>query len=234
MKAVRNCSISCCYDYDEYPTWVHQVSRGQVLNITGTFEKWGDCWYETLEKIDGTERGVKIRDIDDNFEGLLHEERKKEKEMNGGQKNFDAFLSHDWANGNHAIVEQIKRSLQEEGLRVWLDSEQLHGRVMEGMADGILSSKVFVAFLTPNYVQKVEGRNKSDNCKREFDFASLHSADLEGFLAVPMDKTLQDPKKWGKVVGMQCGADLFEVKFTNGFDKSEAKKLASCIRKLIQ
>eukprot|EP00966_Prymnesium_polylepis_P125111 2893326-Prymnesium_polylepis.1 len=92
---------------------------------------------------------------------------------------FDCFLSHNWGaddlgRSNHTRVCRIKQLLEAEGLRCWLDEEQMHGDINSKMTSGIEDSSVVIVFITSEYLKKAAGEGAAgadDSCKTEFDFA---------------------------------------------------------------
>lgn len=143
---------------------------------------------------------------------------------------FDCFLSHAWGAGRatHNQVVDIARGLQARGLRVWLDEDQLRGNILNSMAEGIANSRVFVAFLTAEYLQKVASGDHCDNCWREFNFAAnSRGAKL---LAVPMEANLLAPDHWSGPVAMILGGNLYPAEFAGGLSAAQMDRLAEAIR----
>jgi len=109
---------------------------------------------------------------------------------------YDAFLSHDWGTDthgrpNHDRVKTICEGLEERGLRVWFDANNMSDDVQRDMVEGIQNSKCLVAFVTQNYIEKV-GSKGFDNCKGEFDYARTIEKPM---IAVPMETCMQNTKK---------------------------------------
>ncbi|KAJ3331124.1 hypothetical protein HDU76_004033 [Blyttiomyces sp. JEL0837] len=76
---------------------------------------------------------------------------------------YDVMLSYEWASGKE-LVKKIKKELENRGLSVWFDEEQMHGNMFERMAEAILHSSVITPLLTVGY-------SKSSNCKLELSYA---------------------------------------------------------------
>jgi len=76
---------------------------------------------------------------------------------------YDIFLSY--AHGKDDIyvpfTMKVCQYLEDLGLHVWLDIHQIHTSPMKEMKKGIENSKVFVALLTPEYME-------SYNCNFEY------------------------------------------------------------------
>ena len=91
---------------------------------------------------------------------------------------YDLFLSHNWGNdnSNHNKVAVINEELRRRGYRTWFDEEQMPASTFteKAMSRGISHSKVFILFLTKDYMTKVNGnagRGVLDNCYLEFKYA---------------------------------------------------------------
>ena len=87
------------------------------------------------------------------------------------------FLSHNWGKGqrNHELVKRIYHALSRQGVKCWFDEDKIGAGddIMEKMSQGIDESQVFLVFVTDEYRNKVNGKNNADNCKHEFNYASL-------------------------------------------------------------
>ncbi len=75
------------------------------------------------------------------------------------------FISYCWAQKDKAKA--LRRALENEGIKCWMDENQMEGGDMlfEEIDDGISASEVVVSCLSPEY-------SKSVNCNREFLLAS--------------------------------------------------------------
>ena len=72
------------------------------------------------------------------------------------------MLSYQW--DSQEIVKEIKEFLENNGLRVWMDIEEMYGNLNSRMQNGINNSKVIVLFITKKY-------DESHNCRKEFNYA---------------------------------------------------------------
>ena len=73
----------------------------------------------------------------------------------------DVFISYCWANA--ALVRDTATRLgspQHGGYEVWLDIKKMRGNIYDAMENGVRNSRVFVAFISPQYAA-------SANCQRE-------------------------------------------------------------------
>ena len=57
--------------------------------------------------------------------------------------------------------------MEEQGVRVWLDTDQMRGSLNVKMCEGIASSATILIFITENYLKKASGygpNGEDDNC----------------------------------------------------------------------
>ena len=112
---------------------------------------------------------------------------------------------------NHKRVESISASLKAEGVRTWIDAEQMAGGIMTSMSDGIDDSRAVAVFITKNYLTKVAGRGPNgadDNCKAEFEY-SCQRKGVAGMVAVVMEPDCLSTSEWHGPVGMKLGGTLY-------------------------
>ena len=75
---------------------------------------------------------------------------------------FDMMISYSWA--NKEISRQIFSRLQKDGYRVWIDQNEMHGSIIERMAEGIEKSSCVLLCMSSGY-------KKSGNCQAEAEYA---------------------------------------------------------------
>jgi hypothetical protein len=95
------------------------------------------------------------------------------------------------------------------------------------MTDGIDKSRVFIAFITHEYMSKVQGereKGENDNVKFEFDYACLKKG-VECMIPVVMEAKLKDQREWLGVVAGKLGTKLF-VDCSEEFTEEGATRLA--------
>ena len=130
------------------------------------------------------------------------------------EKAYDAFLTHDWGddeNGrdNHERVGKINELLKEKGVVTWFDNDRLRGHDMVNkIVLGIQRSKKFVVFLTKRYVDKVNGDNTEDFCKREFLYGAKHKK-VERIVIVVMEEGMLDTNNWSGQLDFIVGSTLY-------------------------
>ena len=120
----------------------------------------------------------------------------------------DLFLSHNWGDGqkNHKKVIKINEEIKKLGYVTWFDWEKIAGDIRQKMAEGIKNTRCFVAFITTEYHEKVNGRRVNDNCKAEFDYAS--TLDIPK-VAVVLDPAMRDTNQWEGNVALTLKQNLY-------------------------
>uniref|UniRef100_A0A7M5UXE9 TIR domain-containing protein n=1 Tax=Clytia hemisphaerica TaxID=252671 RepID=A0A7M5UXE9_9CNID len=107
----------------------------------------------------------------------------------------DLFLSHDWGEDgktNHEKVAKINQAIKNLGYRTWFDNERMVGNIREQMANGIVNTRCFIAFITKRYHDKVVNGTETDNCRAEFDFASIRVP----MIAIVLESSMKNPLEW--------------------------------------
>ena len=120
----------------------------------------------------------------------------------------DVFLSHDWGEDgitNHQKVAKINEAIKKLGYVTWFDNERMVGNIREQMANGILNTKCFIAFITKRYHDKVVYGPDTDNCRAEFDFASMKVP----MLAIVLDPSMRNPHDWKGNLGFTLTTKLY-------------------------
>jgi hypothetical protein len=83
---------------------------------------------------------------------------------------FNVFLSY--ASENKHDVMKILDHLNQAGLTVWIDTEEMKcGSLDEHRMNGIRNSQVFVACISTKY-------NENENCMKEFNYAIANKTDI--------------------------------------------------------
>ena len=78
------------------------------------------------------------------------------------EKQWDCFLSHTWGinQQTHKQVIEIARIMRENRINVWIDEDNMIDSVGDDMREGIDYSHCFIAFITRNYLDKSNDKNK--------------------------------------------------------------------------
>jgi hypothetical protein len=75
---------------------------------------------------------------------------------------YDIMISYCWA--QKSLCHQINDRLEKDGFKVWLDRDEMHGSIIESMAEAIEQSRFVFICMSSNY-------KKSTNCKAEAEYA---------------------------------------------------------------
>jgi len=97
----------------------------------------------------------------------LHKKAPLERQQSKGLiiEDIDVFISYSWA--NKPMVQKLKNSLENSGLKCWMDEQQMKGGelLFSEIDHGVSTAAVFVACVSNQY-------GESENCKRELRLAS--------------------------------------------------------------
>ena len=123
------------------------------------------------------------------------------------------FLSHDWGKDelgrdNHERVSLINKALLNVGYKTWFDDEKLVGNIDEKIAQGIDQTEGVIVFITRKYLEKVNGTNDKDNCRKEFMYASITKARSK-MIAVVMEKSMCSTNEWRGLAGYHLRGEMF-------------------------
>lgn len=147
------------------------------------------------------------------------------------------FLSHNWGQDqlgrrNEDRVRLINELLKQKGYNTWCDTEQLQGgsHLDAAMADGIENSDCIVVFLTQAYMDKVKSGNPSDNCFKEFTYATLKRAGY--ILPIVMEPQLRSPKDWSGSVALQLATQIYVDMSDDDVSKNMDRLIVSMEQKL--
>jgi hypothetical protein len=138
----------------------------------------------------------------------------------------DVFLTHDWGmdelnRDNHERVARIKDALKSTGFITWFDSERMTGDIADQMVAGIDNASVIIVFVTQRYMNKVNGSDANDNCRKEFKYAVQKRLSTK-MIPVVMEPRMKDIRgSWTGLVQMELGNILY-VDFSNDNDFQSA------------
>jgi hypothetical protein len=138
----------------------------------------------------------------------------------------DIFLTHDWGidelgRPNHDRVATINKELKSLGFITWFDSEKMTGDVVDQMVSGINHTSVVLVFITQRYMEKVNGSNANDNCRKEFKYAAQKKSSTK-MIPVVMEPRMKDILgNWDGLIQMELGNILY-VDFSNDNDFQSA------------
>ncbi|ORY42517.1 hypothetical protein BCR33DRAFT_718212 [Rhizoclosmatium globosum] len=148
-------------------TWTALITSGLLYTYIGAKQVSNDQNWE--EAMDGLAKEVSavvgarhppsaLPPTDDQlFEAAVQESTQKQ-----NLNLFDCMLSYNWAQQKAVI--RMRDSLEQRGLKVWFDLDNMSGNVYSKMSEAVLGSKVVVSCLSTTY-------EASGNCRRELNFA---------------------------------------------------------------
>ncbi len=147
------------------------------------------------------------------------------------------FLSHDWGidDNNHHRVQQISDALRRRGLITWIDDERIINEINLKIVDGIDRAECMLAFITRNYVNKVNGWNYKDYCKKEFIYA-YEKLGRDKILLVVLDDSMKDRNAWGGLilylVGHLLYVDMSQISSLS-LDPTESNLIDNLYRRIV-
>ena len=103
------------------------------------------------------------------------------------------------------------------------------------MARGIDTSKVFIVFLTKEYMTKANGngpRGERDNCHLEFKYAVMKKTP-DDMLVVVLEDEMADERRWTETFAMHMGKKIY-IKMCDINDHGAMDLLCETIQQLIQ
>ena len=100
--------------------------------------------------------------------------------LSSDTEKYDVMLSYQW--DSQVFVKGTKDFLETNGLRVWMDIEEVFGNINTRMQNGINNSKIIILFITKKY-------DESHNCCKEFNYA-----DKKRKIIIPVKLEHYDPK----------------------------------------
>ncbi|CAF1239048.1 unnamed protein product [Adineta steineri] len=105
---------------------------------------------------------------EEKFKEKEDEKEKNKKENKSGDDSeakpsqFDIMISYCWA--QKPLCHKVNDRLEKDGYNVWLDRDEMHGSIIERMAEAIENSRFVLICMSSNYKNSV-------NCKAEAEYA---------------------------------------------------------------
>ncbi|CAF4006735.1 unnamed protein product, partial [Rotaria sp. Silwood1] len=93
--------------------------------------------------------------------------------------NFHMMISYCWA--NKSLCHRICSRLQKDGYRIWIDEREMHGSIIERMAEGIERSDFILICMSSGY-------KKSSNCQAEAEYAFNRKKNIVPLIVEPKYK----------------------------------------------
>ncbi|UJR27528.1 hypothetical protein I4U23_008811 [Adineta vaga] len=133
-------------------------------------------------KLEGEEKFTKKKEDE--------EEEKEEKRVDGEKaivmhspaapsNQNDIMISYCWA--QKPLCHEIHDRLEKSGYKVWLDRDEMHGSIIERMAEAIEQSKFVLICMSSNY-------KNSTNCKAEAEYAFNRKSKIVPLVVEPQYK----------------------------------------------
>jgi hypothetical protein len=114
----------------------------------------------------------------------------------------------------------INKELKSLGFVTWFDSDRMTGMVVDQVS-GIDNASVIIVFVTQRYMNKVNGSDANDNCRKEFHYAADTKSSTK-MIPVVMEPRMKDIKSnWSGLTRMELGRQLY-VDFSNDNDFQSA------------
>jgi len=133
----------------------------------------------------------------------------------GGTEQKDAekhvMMSYNWE--NQALIMRIKKALQEQGIKVWMDVDDLKGSTLQAMADAVEKSVCVIMAMSEKY-------QESPNCRLEGEYALQQHKTILPLLVHHDFK----PTGW---LGMILGAKLYYDFSQSDFDAKMTQLIAA-------
>lgn len=128
------------------------------------------------------------------------------------------MLSYNW--GNQKILLQIRDRLQEKGLTVWMDVDNMEGSILEAMARAVEEARIVLVCYSEKY-------KDSQNCRTEAEYAYSQKKEI-----VPL--LMQTGYKATGWLGAMIGARLFyDFSGKYDFDKKFTELYLALAGKLV-
>jgi hypothetical protein len=118
---------------------------------------------------------------------------------------------------NHDRVALINKALKEMGFITWFDSDRMTGDIVDQMVTGSNNASVVIVFITQRYMNKVNGSDANDNCRKEFKYATQTKSSTK-MIPVVMEPRMKDIRgNWTDLMKMELGSILY-IDFSNDND----------------
>ncbi|XP_076084653.1 uncharacterized protein LOC143055403 [Mytilus galloprovincialis] len=109
------------------------------------------------------------------------------------QRDTHVMVSYNW--GHQSIVKEICGQLRNNGIKVWMDIDDMHGSTLQAMAHAVEKADIVLVCYSQNY-------KNSDNCRAEAEYAFQLKKKV---IPLKMEKAYK-PDGW---LGFIIGAKLF-------------------------
>jgi WD40 repeat protein len=131
----------------------------------------------------------------------------------------DVFLTYDWGvdeldRKNHDRVTLIDKAPKAMGIVTWFDPEKMTQELVDQTVSRIDNADVIIVFVTQRYMNKGNGSDANNNCRKEFNYA-LQKKTSTKMIPVVMEPRMKDiGGNWDDLLQMELGNILY-VDFSN-------------------
>lgn len=143
------------------------------------------------------------------------EEIKAEAKGDKDGKKYDMMISYCWA--QKELCHKICDRLEKDDYKVWLDRDEMHGSIIERMAEAIEQSRIVLISMSTNYKNSI-------NCKAEAEYAFSRKSKIVPLVVEP--KYTADG--W---LGFMAGSKIY-VDFADKDDEEFEKAYQSLVGEL--
>ena len=130
-------------------------------------------------KLEGEEKFKKEEEQKAKEKEKESESKPKENSDDKDGKKYDIMISYCWA--QKALCHQINDRLEQDKYNVWLDRDEMHGSIIERMAEAIEQAKVVLICMSSNYKNSI-------NCKAEAEYAFSRKSNIVPLIVEPQYK----------------------------------------------
>jgi hypothetical protein len=103
-------------------------------------------------------------------------ENKSEETSEKGKEKYDMMISYCWA--QKELCHKINDRLEKDGFNVWLDRDEMHGSIIESMAEAIEHARFILLCMSSNYKNSI-------NCKAEAEYAFNQKSKIVPLIVEP-------------------------------------------------
>ncbi len=130
-------------------------------------------------KLEDEEKFKKKEEEKEKEKESKQESKPKENSDNKDEKKYDIMISYCWA--QKPLCHQICDRLEADKYKIWLDRDEMHGSIIERMAEAIEQAKVVLICMSSNY-------KNSTNCKAEAEYAFNRKSNIVPLVVEPQYK----------------------------------------------
>jgi hypothetical protein len=127
-------------------------------------------------KLEGEEKFAKQKEEREKKKETEKQKDQPEENAEEEKPTYDMMISYCWA--QKPLCHKVNDRLEKDGFKVWLDRDEMHGSIIERMAEAIEQSRFVLICMSSNY-------KKSTNCKAEAEYAFNRKSKIVPLLVEP-------------------------------------------------